>query len=166
MICQQSDFQAFKLSDIRTFILSDIQTFRLSNFQTFKLSGIQTFYILHIQTPDFQTFNLSDIQTFRHSNFQTFKLSVIQTFRHSGFQTFRLSDIQNRIYDLRYPAPKDNSTTHAAAAPSNLDAAITMRSAQTELQHNAKHAKHNRTTCVRNCSSKTGPRRQSKKSRF
>ena len=30
-------------------------------------------------------------------------------------------------YDLRYPAAKDNSITHAAMAPSNLDAAMTMR---------------------------------------
>ena len=36
-------------------------------------------------------------------------------------------------YNLRDPAAKDNSITHAAAAPSNLDAAITMRSAQTQL---------------------------------
>ena len=35
---------------------------------------------------------------------------------------------------LRDPAAKDNSITHAAAAPSNLDATITMRSAETELQ--------------------------------
>ena len=32
-------------------------------------------------------------------------------------------------YDLRSSAAKDNSITHAAAAPSNLDAASTMRSA-------------------------------------
>ena len=38
-------------------------------------------------------------------------------------------------YDLRSSAAKDNSITHAAAAPSNLDAAITMRSAETELQN-------------------------------
>ena len=38
-------------------------------------------------------------------------------------------------YDLRDPAAKDNSITHAAAAPSNLDAATTMRSAETELQN-------------------------------
>ena len=37
-------------------------------------------------------------------------------------------------YDLRCPAAKDNSITHAAVAPSNLDAAVTMRSADTELQ--------------------------------
>ena len=39
-------------------------------------------------------------------------------------------------YDLRCPAAKDNIVifTYAAAAPSNLDAAITMRSAETELQ--------------------------------
>ena len=35
-------------------------------------------------------------------------------------------------YDLRCPAAKDNSLTHAAVAPSNLDAAITKRSAETE----------------------------------
>ena len=32
-------------------------------------------------------------------------------------------------------AAKENSITHAAAAPSNLDAAITVRSAETELQN-------------------------------
>jgi len=32
-------------------------------------------------------------------------------------------------YYLRDPDAKDNSITHAAAAPSNLDAGITMRSA-------------------------------------
>ena len=37
-------------------------------------------------------------------------------------------------YDLRDPAAKDNSITNAATARSNLDAAITMRSAKTELQ--------------------------------
>ena len=38
-------------------------------------------------------------------------------------------------YDLRSPAAKDNSITHTAVARSNLDAAITMRSAKTELQN-------------------------------
>ena len=38
-------------------------------------------------------------------------------------------------YDLRSPAAKDNSIAHAAGARSNLDAAITMRSAETELQN-------------------------------
>ena len=38
-------------------------------------------------------------------------------------------------YDLRCPTAKDNSITHAAAAPSDLNAAITMRSAETELQN-------------------------------
>jgi hypothetical protein len=38
-------------------------------------------------------------------------------------------------YDLQSSASKDNSITHAAAAPSNLDAATTMRSAETELQN-------------------------------
>ena len=35
-------------------------------------------------------------------------------------------------YDLRCPAAKDNSITRAAVAPSNFDAAITMRSADIE----------------------------------
>ena len=38
-------------------------------------------------------------------------------------------------YDLRAPAAKDNSITNAATARSNLDAAITMRSAETQLQN-------------------------------
>ena len=38
-------------------------------------------------------------------------------------------------YDLRSPAAKDNSSTNAATARSNLDAATTMRSAETELQN-------------------------------
>ena len=38
-------------------------------------------------------------------------------------------------YDLQDPAEKKNSMTHAGAVPSNLDAAITMRSAETELQN-------------------------------
>ena len=38
-------------------------------------------------------------------------------------------------YDLRDPAAQESSITHAAAAPSNLDAATTMRSAETELQN-------------------------------
>ena len=38
-------------------------------------------------------------------------------------------------YDLRSSAAKDNSITHAAAAPSNLDAPTTMRSAETELEN-------------------------------
>ena len=38
-------------------------------------------------------------------------------------------------YDLRDPAAKDSSITNAAKARSNLDAAITMRSAETELQN-------------------------------
>ena len=63
-------------------------------------------------------------------------------------------------YNLQSSAAKGNSITHAAAAPSNLDAAITMRSAEAE-----RVAKHNRTTRsgVGNCSSNTGSRRQSRK---
>jgi hypothetical protein len=38
-------------------------------------------------------------------------------------------------YDLRSPAAKDNSIAHAAPAPSNLDAATTMRSAETKFQN-------------------------------
>ena len=61
--------------------------------------------------------------------------------------------------DFRDPAAKDNSITNAATAWSNLDTAITMRSAETLV------AKHKRTTRngVGNCSSKTGSQRQSEK---
>ena len=62
-------------------------------------------------------------------------------------------------YDLRSSAAKDNSITHAAAAPSNLDAATTMRSAETELQSTIEL----RAMAIRNCSSKTEistPKRQ------
>ena len=38
-------------------------------------------------------------------------------------------------YDLRCPAAKDTSIMHPAVAPSNLDAALTLRSADTELQN-------------------------------
>ena len=38
-------------------------------------------------------------------------------------------------YNLRCPAAKDTSITHAAVAPSNHDAAITRRSADAELQN-------------------------------
>ena len=38
-------------------------------------------------------------------------------------------------YYLRDPAAKNNSITHAAAAPSNLDAAATIGFAETELQN-------------------------------
>ena len=41
-------------------------------------------------------------------------------------------------YNLRCPAAKDTSIiTHAAVAPSNFDAAITMRSADAELQNSS-----------------------------
>ena len=52
-------------------------------------------------------------------------------------------------YDLRYPAAEGNSITLAAVAPSNLDAAITMRSAETELQNTIEL----RATASKNCSS-------------
>ena len=38
-------------------------------------------------------------------------------------------------YDLQSSAAKDNRITHAAAAPSNLDAGIPMQFAETELQN-------------------------------
>ena len=64
-------------------------------------------------------------------------------------------------YDLRSPAAKDNSITHAATARSNLDAAITMRSAETELQNTIELR-----ATASDCSSKTGSRRQSEKKDF
>ena len=63
-------------------------------------------------------------------------------------------------YDLRSPAAKDNSITNAATAGSNLDAAITMRSAETELQNTIEL----RATASEIVAPKTGSRRQSRKS--
>ena len=40
-------------------------------------------------------------------------------------------------HDLQCPAAKDNTIMRVAAAPSHLDAAITLRSAATELQNTA-----------------------------
>ena len=50
-------------------------------------------------------------------------------------------------YVLQCPGAKDNSITHAAAAPSNVDAAITMR-------YRDRLAKRNR-NILRDCTSKT-----------
>ena len=63
-------------------------------------------------------------------------------------------------YDLRDPAAKDNSITNAATARSNLDAAITMRSAETELQNTTEL----RTTASEIVAPQPGSRRQSRKS--
>ena len=63
--------------------------------------------------------------------------------------------------DLRDPAAKDNSITHTAKAGSNLDAATTMRSAETAMSCMA--CKRTMRNGVGNCSSKTGSRRQSEK---
>ena len=66
-------------------------------------------------------------------------------------------------YDLRDPAAKDNSITNAATARSNLDAAITMRSAETELQNTTEL----RTTASEIVAPKPdGSRRHSEKRRF
>ena len=66
-------------------------------------------------------------------------------------------------YYLRDPAAKDNSITHAAAAPSNLDAATTLRSADTEMQNTIEL----RATASEIAAPKPdGSRRQSDKRRF
>ena len=62
-------------------------------------------------------------------------------------------------YDLRSRAAKDNSITNAATARSNLDAAITMRSAETELQNTIEL----RATASEIVAPKPGSRRQSEK---
>ena len=52
-------------------------------------------------------------------------------------------------YNLRSSAAKDNSITHAAAAPSNLDAAIPLRSA-TRDSRNAKNYAHRNNHLLQN----------------
>ena len=65
-------------------------------------------------------------------------------------------------YDLRDLAAKDNSIAHAAAAQSNLDAATTMRSAETELQN----TKELRATVSKIAASKPDLHAKAKKKRF
>ena len=65
-------------------------------------------------------------------------------------------------YYLRDPAAKDNSITHAAAARSNLDAAITMRSAETDLRNTIEL----RATASEIASPKPDPDAKAKKRRF
>ena len=62
-------------------------------------------------------------------------------------------------YDLRSSAAKYKSITYAAAAPSNLDAAIPMRSAETQLQNTIEL----RATASETAAPKPGSRRQSEK---
>ena len=61
--------------------------------------------------------------------------SLVPKWRKSADKSTVAAFMQPLQYDLRDPAAKDNSITHAATARSNLDAAITMRSAETELQN-------------------------------
>ena len=61
--------------------------------------------------------------------------------------------------DLRDPAAKDNSITNAATARSNLDAAIAIGSAETELQSTIEL----RATASEIVAPKPGSRRQSEK---
>ena len=67
-------------------------------------------------------------------------------------------------YELRCSAAKDNSISimHAAAAPSNLDAATTMRSAETELQNTIEL----RATVSQIAASKPDPDAKAEKIRF
>jgi len=53
--------------------------------------------------------------------------------------------MQPAQYDLQFPAAKDYSITHAAAAPSNHDAAITMRFAASRGKPACIYAHGNRT---------------------
>ena len=61
--------------------------------------------------------------------------SLAPKWRKSADKSLWQPFMQPLQYDSRSPAAKDNSITNAATARSNLDAAITMRSAETELQN-------------------------------
>ena len=62
---------------------------------------------------------------------------------------YRSLDAATPIRSIRCPAAKDNSITHAAAAPSNLDAAIPLRSASTGSR-NAKNYAHRNNHSLQN----------------
>ena len=68
-------------------------------------------------------------------------------------------------YDSRSPAAKDSPIMQAAAALSNLDAATTMRSADTELQ-NMIELRATAATVSEICSSKPDLDAEAKKRRF
>ena len=53
-------------------------------------------------------------------------------------------------YYLRDPVAKDNSITHAAAAPSNLDAATPMRSEAADSRNAKNYATHRRNNSFQN----------------
>ena len=110
-----------------------------------------TYTDTHTTYPHTHTHTTYSHTTYSHTTYShTF---VLQSLRKAPPSTLKLK-LHNRIstqlpkkfwntiaalmrplhHDLRCPAAKDNSITHAAVAPSNLDAAITMRSADTELQ--------------------------------
>ena len=61
--------------------------------------------------------------------------SLAPKWRKSANKSHFAAFMQPLQDDFRDPAAKDNSITNAATARSNLDAAITMRSAETELQN-------------------------------
>ena len=67
---------------------------------------------------------------------KSFKRKIISAKIEKIRWQITLADLMQPFqYNLRYPAARDTSITHAAVAPSNLDAAITMRSADTESQN-------------------------------
>ena len=100
-----------------------------------KLLFTESFYtqkLLH--TASFYTEELfhreATLRSFLHGRFHTqqvFNLRICWQIH------YRNLDAATPVW-FTMPAARDNSIPHAAAAPGNLDAAITMRSAQTELQ--------------------------------
>ena len=58
--------------------------------------------------------------------------------------------MQPLLYYLREPTAKGNSITHAAAAPSNLDATITMRSAELSCKTQKNYAQRRRKLQLQN----------------
>ena len=64
--------------------------------------------------------------------------------RKSADKSVSAALMQPLHYDLRCPAAKENGITHAAAAPSNLDAAITMRFAASRRKPARIYAHSNR----------------------
>ena len=58
-------------------------------------------------------------------------------------------------HDLQCPAAKDNTIMHAAAAPSHLDAAITLRSASTDFKRPYRTTTRCRTSRENQCDVET-----------
>ena len=145
-----------------TKLLHTSSSFAEKLLHTASFSSREAFTQKLLHTTSFFTEKLSHTASVYTQNTYTQCFYTWQAFTHRNFCTETLLHTEKLLHTivLRCSAAKDNSITHAAAAPSNLDAATTMRSAETELQNTIEL----RATVSQIAASKPdGSRRQSRK---